>query len=92
MKDGVQLTVIPPTLHGKISWRGGVYARWVLPKRSGEIQQGVCSRNLCISIRRLLSVLLGFLPCLFFVPFALDLLELAEKLCGVVLLFGILVA
>ena len=78
MKNRKSLTIVPPALHGESPWGSGVYAGGVLPKRSGEIQQGVCGRNLCISICGLLSVLLGFLPRLVFRPFAFDLLELAE--------------
>jgi len=88
----VSLTIIPPALHGESSWGSGVYPGGILPKRGGEIQQGVCGRNLRISVCGLLCGLFGFLSRLFFIPFAFDLLELTEKLCGVVLFFGILVA
>lgn len=86
------LTIIPPTLHGESSWGGGIYAGGVLPKRSGEVQQRVCGRNLRLSICGLFSVLFSVLPRLFFNSFPFDLLELTEKLGGIVLLFGILIA
>ena len=85
-------TIIPSALHGESPGGSGVYAGGVLPKRSGQIQQRVCGRNLSLSICGLLSVLLDFLPRLFFCPFAFDLLKFTEKLSRIVLLFGILVA
>ena len=86
------LTIVPPALHGESSRSCGVYAGRVLPKRSGEIQQGVCGRNLRLSVCGLLGIFLSLLSRLFFRPFAFDLLELTQKLGGIVLLFGILVA
>ena len=94
--DGVRArarlrTIVPSPLDGERAWHSRVHAGRSLTEGGREVQQRVRGRDLGLALRRRGLGLLALLPLLLCCAFTLDLLQLTQKLSGVVFIVVLIV-